>query len=151
DGGTVLLSWDAASRINYYEPGYAFEGYNVYQGASVAGPWTRLATYDEVNGVQVVRDTVFDVVTGQIITDYPVAIGGDNGVAFTYQTSNDAVRGGTLKEGTEYYFAVTSYSYSATERDAILENAQQVIRVMPQRPASGTDPTTAGLSSLAHT
>ena len=77
DHGQVTLCWDAASRLNYSEPGYAFEGYNVYQGASIAGPWTRLATFDEINGDPHVRDTVFDINTGRTITDYPVAFGTD--------------------------------------------------------------------------
>ena len=37
-----------------------WEGYNVYQGASIAGPWTRIATYDRVNGVTTVLDVECD-------------------------------------------------------------------------------------------
>lgn len=143
DHGSVILSWDAAARNSYTEPGYAFEGYIVYQGASQSGPWKRLATFDEMNGILTVRDTVFDITTGRTITDYPVAFGTDAGVRFTYNTTVDAIRGGDLKDGTEYYFAVTAYAYSATEKAAILENAQTPVRVIPQRPAPGTDPGTA--------
>jgi hypothetical protein len=152
DEGLVRLCWDANSRLNYNEPGYGFEGYNVYQGASVDGPWTLLGTFDEVNNIKVVRDTVFDINTGQIITDYPVAFGGDNGVAFCYETTQDAVRGLSLHEGTEYFFAVTAYSVAqdTTALDAVLENAITPIRIIPQSPASGTDPTTASLSSFTH-
>ena len=49
DHEKVVLSWDANSRNNYSEPGYRFEGYNVYQSLSSSGPWTLLATYDEVD------------------------------------------------------------------------------------------------------
>ena len=73
--GTVSLCWDAASRLNYDQPGYAFEGYNVYQGATVAGPWTLLATYDEVNQIRVIYDEIFDLETGQTIPAYPTALG----------------------------------------------------------------------------
>jgi hypothetical protein len=144
DHGTVTLSWDAAARNNYTEPGYAFEGYNIYQGASIAGPWKRLATFDEINGVLTVRDTVFDIVTGRTINDYPVAFGTDAGVRFTYTTNQDAIRGGPLHDGTEYFYAVTAYAYSATEKLAVLENAQVPVSVIPQRPASGTDVSSAG-------
>jgi hypothetical protein len=143
DHGSVTLSWDSASRFNYTEPGYTFEGYNVYQGASVAGPWKRLATFDEINGILTVRDTVFDITTGRTITDFPVAFGTDAGVRYTYTTDVDAVRGGSLKDGTEYFYAVTAYAYSPTEKQAALENAQVPVRVIPQRPALGTDPSTA--------
>ncbi|HYM82262.1 MAG TPA: hypothetical protein VEY91_12740 [Candidatus Limnocylindria bacterium] len=143
DHGRVTLSWDPAARNSYSEPGYTFEGYNIYQGASASGPWTRLATFDEINGILTVRDTVFDVETGRTIADFPVAFGTDAGVRFTYTTDQDAIRGGPLKDGTEYFFAVTAYAYSPTEKLAILENAQEPITVMPQRPALGTDPGTA--------
>src|SRR5262249_10327933 len=92
DHGQVTLSWDHASRDNYNEPGYTFEGYNVYQGASIAGPWKRLSTFDEINGILTVRDTVFDLATGRTINDFPVAFGTDAGVRFTYTTTQDAIR-----------------------------------------------------------
>lgn len=143
DHGTVTLCWDAASRTNFSQPGYAFEGYNVYQGETVAGPWKRIATYDEINAVRVIFDEVFDLETGQLLPAFPVAFGSDAGVQFCHTQTTDAVRGGPLNDGTEYYFAVTAYAYGPSERPKVLENAQQVIRVTPQRPAGGTDPSTA--------
>jgi hypothetical protein len=151
DHNSITLSWDAASQLNYDEPGYGFEGYNVYQGATVAGPWKLLATYDVVNGITVVRDTVFDSNTGQLISDFPVAFGGDNGLNYTYTATQDAVRGGALRDGTEYFYAVTAYSVGLAQKPRVLENAQAAIRIIPQRPASGTDPSTAGLISVTHT
>ncbi len=141
--GSVTLSWDAQGRLNYTQPGYAFEGYNVYQGATVAGPWKRIATYDEINSVRVIFDEVFDPTSGQLIPEYPTAFGSDAGIQYTHTITQDAIRGGPLNDATEYYFAVTSYSYGASEKPKVLENAQQVIRVKPQRPAAGTDPGTA--------
>lgn len=143
DHGQVVLSWDSASRLSYHQAGYTFEGYNVYQGESVAGPWVRIATYDEIDQVRVIFDQVFDPVTGQLIVQYPVAYGSDAGVQYSHEVTQDAVRGGVLRDGTEYYFAVTAYSYGPEERTKVLENAQSAIRVMPQRPPLGTDPGTA--------
>jgi hypothetical protein len=143
DHGTVTLSWNAQGRLNYSQAGYAFEGYNVYQGATVAGPWRRIATYDEINSVRVIFDEVFDIESGQLIPEFPTAFGSDAGVQYTHTITQDAIRGGALNDATEYYFAVTSYSYGATEKPKVLENAQAVIRVKPQRYASGTDPNTA--------
>jgi hypothetical protein len=150
DHQQVTLCWDNEALLNYNEPGYAFEGYNVYQGASIAGPWKRLATYDLVNGILTVRDTVFDLATGQTINDFPVAFGTDAGLRFCYTATEDAIRGGPLRDATEYFFAVTAYAVSSTEKLAVVENAQEPIRVMPQRPAAGTDPTTAGASSITY-
>lgn len=146
--GTVTLSWDNASRDNYTQAGYAFEGYNIYQGESVAGPWKLIATYDEINSVRVIYDEVFDVETGQLIPQYPVAFGSDVGVRYRHTITQDAVRGGPLNDATEYYFAVTSYSYGPSETPKVLENPQAVIRVTPQSYPAGTDPSTASATPV---
>ena len=143
DHGKVILSWDSGSRLNYNQPGYKFEGYNVYQGASISGPWTLLATYDETTPPAVVFDEVFDIETGQIIPQFPVAFGSNLGVRFTHTITQDAVRGGNLRDGTEYFFAVTSYSFNEFGKPKVLENPQAVLRVIPQRAAAGTNYGTA--------
>ena len=143
DHSQVNLLWDSGSRFSYTPaPGYAFEGYNVYQGQSVSGPWKRLATFDLENGITDVREPVFDIETGLIIQDTPTAFGGDNGVAYTYSTGSDAIKGGALKDGTTYFYAVTAYAVNEnppTGLEKVLETSQQPIQVIPQRPASGTD------------
>ncbi len=72
---------------------------------------------------------MFDPETGQLIPLFPVAFGSDLGVRFTHTGHADAVRGGPLFNGTEYFFAVTSYSYNPTGLPKVLENAQAVLRV----------------------
>jgi hypothetical protein len=143
DHGSINLAWDSGSRFNYTpDPGYAFEGYVVYQGASVSGPWKRLRVFDLVNDIKDVRDSVFDVVSGLVVHDTPVAFGGDNGVQYTYSTTQDAIRGGTLKDGQKYYFAVTAYAVNQSPPigfDKVLENSFAPIPIVVQRPASGTD------------
>jgi hypothetical protein len=151
DHGTATLCWDAASRLNYHVPGYAFEGYNVYQGETVAGPWKLLATYDEVDAVRVIYDEIFDLTTGQTIPAYPTAFGSDLGVAFCHTVTEDAIRGGTLKDGTNYYYAVTAYSYNPSGKPKVLETSQVPVTVMPQRPALGTDPGTASATDVTYT
>ncbi len=146
--GQVKLSWDSESRFNYPRTednaaGYAFEGYNVYQGESRSGPWRLIATYDVVNSITVIFDKVFDSSTGQQLPSYPVAYGSDAGVQYSHTITQDAVKGGALHNGSPYYFAVTAYSYRPDGLPKVLENAQSVIQVIPQRPASGTDPATA--------
>jgi hypothetical protein len=139
----INLLWDSGSRFNYTpDPGYAFEGYVVYQGASVSGPWKRLHVFDEVNGIKDVRDDVFDPNTGLIVHDQPTAFGGDNGVGYTYSTTQDAIRGGTLKDGQKYYFAVTAYAVNLTPAaglDKVLETSFRPVAIVVQRPASGTN------------
>ncbi len=143
DHGLANLLWDSGSRFNYSPaPGYAFEGYNVYQGSSVSGPWKRLATFDEVNGIADVRDTVFDVNTGLIVNDTPTAFGGDNGVQYSYSVAEDKIKGGPLRDGTTYFYAVTAYAVNPNPPrglEKVLETSFQPVSVVVQRPASGTD------------
>jgi len=150
DHGVVTLAWDTGSRTNYNEPGYAFQGYVVYQGETRSGPWRRLIVYDEIDNVRVIRDAVFDVTLGQTILDYPVAFGSDAGVRYTHSITQDVVRGAALYDGTEYYFAVTAYAYNPTGLPKVLENAQAVVTVVPQRAAGGTDRATASATSVTH-
>ena len=114
----------------------------MYQGASISGPWKRLATYDVVNGIADVRDTVFDINTGLIINDTPTAFGADVGVQYTYGTTQDAVRGGALKDGTKYFYAVTAYAVNLSPPrglEKVLETSFRPVAVVVQRAPSGTD------------
>ena len=56
---------------------FVFEGYNVYQGASSSGPWTKIATFDESNGV---RRLYSDVDNPNGKERVVVQRGSDNGV-----------------------------------------------------------------------
>jgi hypothetical protein len=141
---SVNLLWDSGSRFNYTPTfGYQFEGYNVYQGASISGPWKRIKTFDLVNGIKDVRDTVFDVNTGLLITDQPTAFGGDNGVQYSFSTNQDVIHGGPLRQGMTYYYAVTAYSVNETPPrrgfEKVLETSFVPTVVTVQQPASGTD------------
>jgi hypothetical protein len=135
--GKVVLSWGTRSQEEYEEPKYSFEGYNVYQGASVAGPWERIATYDLVNNIRIVEDIVFDVDVGYPVLK-PVQFGADVGLSQSIEITEDAVLGGSLKNGKTYYFAVTAYSLSETESPKTLENAVDPIPVVPQGHPAGT-------------
>ncbi len=150
DHGTVTLVWDAGSWQNYHpDPGYAFEGYVVYQGASISGPWKRLKVLDLVDGIKDVRDSVLDVTTGMVVHDSPVAFGGDNGLAYVYTATQDAIRGGALKDGQRYFFAVTAYAVNLSPPpgfDKVLEDSYQPVVVVVQRPPQGTDLSAVGAS-----
>ena len=61
-------------------PGYSFEGYNVYQGATIAGPWKLVAVYDSANGVREVFDKKLDETNCEILLSAVVAHGADNGI-----------------------------------------------------------------------
>ena len=140
----ITLTWDSASRFNYHEPGYTFEGYNVYQGESVAGPWIRLATFDEIDHIRGITDVEFNSDACDTLPTV-VAFGTDSGIRYSYSTTTDAITHQTLRDATQYYYAVTAYGYDPLGLPKVLEDPQAVVRVMPQRPPAGTDLTTASV------
>ncbi len=136
--GTVLLTWDTRAE-NYNQAPYGFEGYVIYQGASVSGPWTRIATYDRVNGITTVLDPDFNEQQGLILPTGK-AFGQDNGLRYIIELSQDAVRGGPLHVGQRYYYSVNAYAVGIGEFPQVLESAFSPLTVIPQTPAGGTDP-----------
>jgi hypothetical protein len=143
---SAILSWDASSE-SYSSVAYGWEGYVVYQGASRSGPWRRLATYDRPNGITTVLDPDFDAESGQILPSVK-ALGTDRGVAYRHVATDDAFRGGPLRVGTPYYFAVSAYSVGIGQNPQVLEsaivfdpdpNVTTVYTVIPQTPAAGID------------
>lgn len=137
DHGQVSLTWDTAALSASLPAGYTAEGYNVYQGATIAGPWKLAAVYDSVNGVRDVFDKKFDESNCEPLLSAAVAHGADNGVRDYHVTSLDLVRGTTLKDGTDYYFAVTAYAVNpAASANRVLESSLKAVQVTPQRSAA---------------
>lgn len=134
----IVLYWDARSEREYDEEGYAFQGYNVYQGESVGGPWKRIHTWDVVDNVAIVFDDQFDLETGVVI-NRPVQFGSDSGLNRRIVIRDDHIRGGGLVNGKPYYYAVTAYSFGADQEPGLrtLENRPQAITVIPQKPLAG--------------
>jgi len=131
----VLLTWGKEAE-NYTEFGYAFEGYNVYIGASAGGPWKRLATYDLENGVLAVLDEQYDPNTGFVL-ELPAAYGGDLGLSYTYTLERD-YEGYRLANGRTYYVTVTAYSFGVRGVPKVLESSKNVLAVVPHQPQPGT-------------
>ena len=137
--GSIFLSWESNAEI-YNQPPYVFEGYNVYQGASIAGPWTRIATFDRVNGVTVVLDNDFNEDQGLILPTGK-AFGTDAGIRYQIEISNDVIRGGPLYNAQNYFFTVTAYAVGdSASVPRVLESSFEPIAVIPQTRAAGVDP-----------
>ena len=141
DHGQVTLDWDTSAETSSLEPGYAFEGYRVYQGATIAGPWRLVAVYDSTNGTRQVFDKAFSDASCEIIPLSDLAHGTDFGVRHQHITTQDFVRGTTLKDGTTYYFAVTAYeTNAAAPANRVLESSLKAVEVTPQRSTSAVTP-----------
>lgn len=165
--GKVQLTWGNDSEVASGD--YGFEGYNVYQGESVAGPWRRLATYDVVNGSAIIFDSQFDEGAGVVINS-PVQFGGDSGIRRFIELTEDKVLGGRLVTGKTYYFAVTAYSLNESRSPKTLETSISPLAdgrmtfkplsdelipangIVPRGPTAGTRFNTVGVdSTVEHT
>src|SRR5690606_23392248 len=95
--GAISFTWGDTSEVHYDEPGYAFEGYNVYQLASPDPSAQRalIATFDVNNGVGIVFDDQFDPESG-VVVNRPVQFGADTGVSRRITVREDFINGGGL-------------------------------------------------------
>jgi len=146
--GEVFIRWDSGSE-QYNQPPYIWQGYNVYQGASVAGPWTRVATYDKVDGITSVLDVECDPASPVPLPKVK-AFGTDAGVKYSIDLSDDRVRGGPLNSASPYFYTVTSYSVGEHQFQQVLESPFVPIQVVPQTPAAGVNLNTSGVSDISH-
>ena len=147
--GEVFIKWDLGSET-YNQPPYNWEGYNLYQGASIAGPWTRVATYDRVNGTGTVLDVECDP-NSPVPLQKVKAFGTDSGIRYSLELTGDAVRGGPLLSAQRYFYTVTAYSVGIGQFQQVLESAFLPIAVVPQTPPAGVDLGSAVVDDLVHT
>ena len=143
----VLLDWgwndEAIAQTEGDDgSGFLFEGYNLYQLPSAEAPLDqgkRLATYDLGNGVASILGIALDDESG-VILEVPLQVGSDFGVRRRAWMTHDALRGGPLVNGQEYYFAVTAYNRNTAEGAAVttLESSPTTLICVPRKPPLGT-------------
>jgi hypothetical protein len=133
----IILTWGSESE-EYLEPNYKFEGYNIYHGESIAGPWKRIATFDTKNNVRIIFDDEFDIESG-IVLNKPVQFGNDTGIKQYLEIVRDEIWGGKLINGKQYYFSITAYGYNPNGIPKTLESAIKTIMAIPQKPIPETD------------
>ncbi|MFC1502512.1 C25 family cysteine peptidase, partial [bacterium] len=118
-GSSVRLSWedchDIADIENFNQDNYEFQGYNVYQLASSApfvSNGVRVATFDIVDGVTDITESIIDPVSGQK-QDVVWQHGTDSGIEYEFLFEKDYIEDIYFIQGKIYYFAVTAYTYNA--------------------------------------
>ena len=144
---TIVLDWgwdpsSVATTEGSQSEGFAFEGYNVYQlpsAEATLAQGVKLGTFDEENGVTTILGIDLDETSG-IVLDVPQQVGADFGLRRNLRLSTDALRGGPLVNGQDYYFAVTAYNRATGEAAAVttLESSPQLLIATPQSPPLGT-------------
>lgn len=167
--GNITLYWGTRSEgYDVYDSlgqtgSWKFEGYNVYQvrpGTSGDNQEDRtlLATYDVVNNITIVYDTV-QVIQPNGTTQFeykPVAFGNNYGVS-RYMTLNaNQYPSGVnnfFVNGTTYRFAVTAYgvNLNAGKPFKVLENpvSSALLSVTPNTPMMGTSYTNRQFDTLS--
>ena len=141
----IILTWDGAaenysavSDVDLDASGnpttFEFEGYNVYQHetAQGGGATKRLATYDVINDITEIYDTVFNAELGENI-NIRTQFGSDSGLSKFHSVSSDGLKGNTtLITNRAYYFSVTAYGYNPDGIPKTLESTPKYITVRPE-------------------
>ena len=101
----VVFSFEDGSDIveDYSCGSYTFQGYNIYQGASLNGPWTRVGTYDVVDGIKIILDLELDENTGELL-ELPSQFGTDSGLKHFMEITYDKLGSRDLINNRKYYF-----------------------------------------------
>ena len=142
----IVISWEGNSEdyneesffvdTNGDATNYLFEGYNVYQveTADGSGERRRIATYDVINGVEEIVDTIFDTNYNEYIS-VTTQFGSDSGLARHHVVDKDALNGNTrLITNRNYYFAVTAYGYNEFGVPKTFESSPKFFSVRPEVP-----------------
>ena len=131
----IVLNWYASAES--YEgtnsSGYQFEGYNIYQGASAQGPWTRLHTFDVVNGVGRIVEQVMDE-DGFVATEL-TQHGDDTGLQHLISISEDVLaEDAPLTNNKLYHFALSAYAYNSERLPKTIVSDKRVVSIRPRQP-----------------
>ncbi|MEW5702642.1 MAG: hypothetical protein AB1792_10480 [Candidatus Zixiibacteriota bacterium] len=155
--GAVQLLWgpEADGNVQYgYGPPdstgqptilqtFVMEGFNIYQGASSSGPWTKIATFDVKNDVErIYMDLDNPSGKERVVVQW----GKNTDLKHELWVTQDRIRGGTLVNNRPYYFAVTTYNYDDQNKTdfAIGPNTFGIIAEsfenLPSSPPDGVTP-----------
>jgi len=130
----IVLNWHtgAAEYEAVVSYGYEFEGYNLYQGASAQGPWTRLHTFDVVNEVGHIVEQVMD--DYGIVGTEQVQFGEDTGLQYLQSITEDArYEDVPLTNNKLYHFAVSAYAYHPERLPKSIESSKRVVSIRPHQ------------------
>ncbi|MDZ7725131.1 MAG: hypothetical protein U5R06_20525 [candidate division KSB1 bacterium] len=131
----IVLVWandpaQAAEIEEFDKDGYTFQGYNVYQGASVSGPWQRIATYDVVDDIEGLSDTYFDLESGVQLSE-AVAFGKNTGISHSMVLEQDVLSGLPFDNYKKYHYAVTAYAVAPDAYPKVFESGVRGVTVLP--------------------
>lgn len=125
---------------------FKFEGIRVWQMSSNSADATPtvIGTFDIPDGVTNIYSDEFNSTAGSVQRELKVSAT-NSGLQFSLDVTSDKIRGGSLINNKEYYFAVTAYAYDANNASSyivggvplgivseVLESARNPIRASPK-------------------
>ena len=137
----IILNWyEGADEYEALSIGsYEFEGYNLYQGLTTNGPWTKLVTFDLDNNVGIIRDEIMDA--HGLIQSGVVQLGDDTGLEHIYSIQEDVFNEGEpLVNNKQYHFALSAYAYDEDALPKTLESEKLIISIRPHWNSSMSAP-----------
>ncbi|MBT4033176.1 MAG: T9SS type A sorting domain-containing protein [Candidatus Marinimicrobia bacterium] len=130
----IIINWyEGADEYEalYFGP-YDFEGYNIFQGESVIGPWTKLATFDLDNGVGIIVDQYID--THGLLQSGAVQFGDDTSLEHIISIQEDVLNDGEpLVNNKQYYFALSAYAYGEDASPKTISSEKHIISIRPHQ------------------
>jgi len=143
----ITITWNddaaaAAKTENHSELGYKFQGYVVYQLPRLNAQLNEgvaIATFDLIDLVGNISSLVFDPSSNNSTMKF-TKFGKNTGIQRFLTVNTDKIRGGIpLANGTEYYFAVSAYSFNPDPEAVpnVLETLSAKILAVPHSPNPG--------------
>lgn len=142
----IVLNWgfdtDRIDLIENQQHGpFTFQAYSVYQLPTTTTDLTRgirIATFDVVDGVTVLRDRVLDQTVGETYVTPIALLNNIDGIKRYLVVTRDALRDQELINGQSYRFAVTAIAYNENQEPSkILESSPVIFDLVPHSPNPG--------------
>lgn len=144
----VSLSWETNAEsydagdplifgLGFEDTTYTFQGYRIWQYSDLAGTDPLLiGIFDLEDTLKIIYD--FVPVNG-IPAEVPIMVMENKGLVRSFNVTSNAYTNSALRNGTPYYFGVTSFGYSPNSAPRVLESPPNIIEVRPGNPSIDTD------------
>jgi len=108
---------------------YNFEGYRIWQFQDQSGANPKLLNVNDLaDGIKIIYDA--QTING-INTVVPVIKSPDDGLIHSLTITQDAYSNSPLRDGSPYYFGITSYGYSPNSTPTYLESSPVIKEARP--------------------
>ncbi len=116
---------------NYPDTTYTFEGYIIRQHKDTLDSEGRIVKIiDRRNGISTIED--YTIANG-VSVRLPILHCPNEGITRYAELREDRIRNTVLYNGSDYYYSVSSFAYSAESSPVIIESEREIKKVIPGR------------------